>query len=73
MSFAYDSCFFVKRGNIDDIFISLYVNDLLIACSSPDLVLQEKEELSKQLEIIDFGEAKSCLGIGIAPDQNKVS
>ena len=58
-----DSCLYVKRVGAEFIIIALYVDDMLLACSSKQLLQNEKEALQKRFCMKDLGEARYCLGI----------
>ena len=60
-----DSCLYVKRVGAEFIIIALYVDDMLLACSSKQLLQNEKEALQKRFCMKDLGEARYCLGIQI--------
>eukprot|EP00795_Rhopilema_esculentum_P008820 gene8820-biopygen1729 len=60
-----DSCLYVKRVGAEFIIIALYVDDMLLACSSNQLLQNEKEALQKRFCMKDLGEARYCLGIQI--------
>jgi hypothetical protein len=68
-----DHCVYVMRkpDNGDDkmAFVVLYVDDLIIACSSDSMMSTIKNALSKRFEMSDIGELKFCLGMEIARDQ----
>ncbi|TYZ63974.1 hypothetical protein PybrP1_002805, partial [[Pythium] brassicae (nom. inval.)] len=67
-----DHCVYVMReqGNGEDkmAFVELYVDDLIISCSSDALMAKIKSALSNQFEMSDLGELKFCLGMEIARD-----
>ena len=43
-----DSCLYVKRVGTEFIIIACYVNDILLACSSKQLLQNEKEAFQKR-------------------------
>ena len=65
-----DPCLYVIRTDKEFMALALYVDDLLIAGSSIDRVLQIKSELHKRFEMKDLGEAKVCLGLEIHRDRS---
>ena len=56
--YDYDPCVYVR--SLDDgfrIYLLLYVDDMLIACKSKEVVQELKEALSWEFEIKDMGSA----------------
>lgn len=51
----------------------LYVDDLLITGSATDIVLQVKQNLSKQFEMVGCDKTQIWFGLETARDQNKLS
>ena len=45
--------------------MDLYVDDILLACSSKNEMLHIKEELKQKFEMKDLGEAKKIMGMDI--------
>jgi hypothetical protein len=62
---AADHCFYVrmKRGQIT--LITLYLDDLLIACADKSVLDTIKRVLSMKFEMKDMGVARKCLGLEI--------
>jgi len=58
-----DHGIYIKTYDDVKIILTLYVDDLLILCNKLDVILQVKEELKKEFEMTDLGEAKYILGI----------
>jgi len=60
-------CLYVKKGlnPIDNIYILLFVDDLIIACKSYEHLLYYKSKLLSQFKMVDIGELKYFLGIEI--------
>ena len=56
---------YVKREGDDLIFVVLYVDDLIIASSSDELMKPTKSALSDRFEMKDLGELKYFLGMEI--------
>ncbi len=70
-SSPYDPClYFYNRGG-QKALISLYVDDLLLAASDLDFLLQIKEQFCKQFKMEDCGEESVCLGLEIRRDRTK--
>ena len=64
-----DECVYIKRHSAQITIIALYVDDLLIACSSSAELTQLKQNLIAQLDMEDLGEASFMLGIDIRRDR----
>ena len=52
-------------------FLDLYVDDILLASSDVNLLLETKKFLSLKFDMKDFGEASFVLGIEIQRDRGK--
>jgi hypothetical protein len=63
-----DSCIYAKFKNMKFIFLILYVDDILLASSDVDLLLETKKFLSLKFYIKDLGEASFVLRIEIHRD-----
>eukprot|EP00171_Calliarthron_tuberculosum_P023718 IDg23718t1 len=70
-SSPYDPCLYVRTRNKLVTLISLYVDDLLIACDDLEMLTSLKVSLSKRFEMTDCGEANVCLGLEIRRDRTK--
>ncbi|XP_057532923.1 uncharacterized protein LOC130810814 [Amaranthus tricolor] len=69
---SYDSCVYLKKfedGSL--LYLLLYVDDMLVACSSLLKVEDLKELLSSEFDMKDLGEAKKILGMEILRDRAK--
>ena len=60
-----DNCVYAKFKNEKYIFLILYVDDILLASSDVNLLLETKKFLSLKFDMKDLGEALFILGIEI--------
>ena len=63
-----DECLYTGSSAGALVIIALYVDDLLIACSDQEKLLEIKAELSKRFRMKDLNEARQCLGFEIHRD-----
>ncbi|CAM8960295.1 unnamed protein product [Rhodiola kirilowii] len=69
---SYDWCIYFKYwDNGSAIYLLLYVDDMLIASDSMQLISDLKEQLNAQFEMKDLGPAKKILGMEIVRDRGK--
>ena len=66
-----DNCIYAKFKNGKYIFLVLYVDDILLASSDVNLLLETKKFLSSKFDIKDLDEASFVLGIEIHRDREK--
>lgn len=67
----YECCVYVKNlGNSSPIFLLLYVNDILIARSNMDDIVELKRLLGEDYEMKDLGATKKILGMEIRMDRS---
>jgi hypothetical protein len=66
-----DNCIYAKFKNGKFIFLILYVDDILLASSDVNLLLETKKLLSSNFDMKDLGEASFILGIEIHRDRRK--
>jgi hypothetical protein len=66
-----DNCIYVKFRGSKFIFLVLYVDDILLASSDMNLLLETKRFLSSKFDMKDLGEAAYVLGIEIHRDRAK--
>jgi hypothetical protein len=66
-----DNCVYAKFKNGKFIFLILYVDDILLASSDVNLLLEMKKFLSSNFDMKDLGEASFILGIEIHRDRRK--
>ena len=64
-----DHCCYVKRFGGDFIILLLYVDDMLIARSSIQVVNNLKSQLSEHFAMKDLGKVKQILGMRISRDR----
>lgn len=62
---TFDSCVYVKRVDSCEIFLLLYVDDMLIASKNKNEVDNVKRLLGSEFEMKDMGPAKKILGMEI--------
>lgn len=65
-----DPCMFVKYIDDEICLLGIYVDDLIIASPSNDMVLKVKEELSSRFEMKDMGEINFFLGVKVTTNNN---
>ena len=66
-----DNCIYVKFRGSKFIILVLYVDDILLASSDKNLLLETKRYLSSNFDMKDLGEASYVLGIEIHRDRSK--
>jgi hypothetical protein len=66
-----DNCIYAKFKNGKFIFLILYVDDILLASSDANLLLETKKFLSSKFDTKDLGEASFVLVIEIHRDRRK--
>jgi hypothetical protein len=64
-----DHCVYLKLSNNNFIIVSLYVDDILIAGNSKEMIDTTKRWLSSNFEMKDMGEANYVLGVKIIRDR----
>ncbi|KAG3127846.1 hypothetical protein PC128_g27044 [Phytophthora cactorum] len=65
-----DHCVYIKRNDQEMIFVVLYVDDLILASSSDELLESTKRALSKRFEMTELGELEYFLGMEIKNDRD---
>lgn len=63
-----DDCVYVRRKNKQKLIIALYVDDLLIACSHMDVLMDIKWQLSSEFKMEDLGESRIILWMNVSRD-----
>ena len=66
-----DHCVYVKRSKGSFIILSLYVDDILLACNDMEMIIATKGWLSSNFKMKDMGEADYILGVKILRDRSK--
>lgn len=66
-----DQCIYLKVRGSKFIFLVLYVDDILLASNSLDLLKETKKALSTSFDMKDLGETSYVLGIEIYRDRNQ--
>jgi hypothetical protein len=66
-----DNCIYAKFKNGKFIFLILYVDDILLASSDIDLLLETKKFLSSKFDMKDLGEASFVLAFEIHRERSK--
>ena len=66
-----DHCVYVRKQNTSIIIIALYVDDLLLAASELKELRSFKQDLTREFEMEDLGEATFILGIEILRDRKR--
>ena len=68
----YDECVYYRYQDSGHfVFLLLYVDDILLASNSTELISEIKSELSSEFDMKDLGPAKKILGIEIVRDRKK--
>ncbi|KAL5798714.1 hypothetical protein ACOSQ2_003534 [Xanthoceras sorbifolium] len=62
-----DHCCYIKKFDNSFIILLLYVDDILVAGSDMQEIINLKRELSKQFAMKDLGAAKQILGMRTSP------
>ena len=66
-----DYCVYLKRSNSGFIILSLYVDNILLAGNSNEMIDTAKKWLSSNFEMKDMGETNYVLGVKIVRDRAK--
>lgn len=70
-SSPYDPCLYVFKTSDGIVIVSLYVDDLLLACSDLKRLNWLKSALHRKFDMTDCGPASVCLGLEIRRDRAK--
>ena len=66
----YDSCVYLKFDKGPLIYLPIYVDDMLIAAKDKNAITKLKNQLSREFEMKDLGEAKKILGMEISRNRS---
>ena len=66
-----EPCIFVKREGEDLSIIAVYVDDLIVITSTPELMKNIKEDLAARFRMKDLGKLHHCLGMTIDYDEEE--
>ena len=66
-----DHCVYLKRSNNCFVIFSLYVDDILLAENSKEMIDTAKKWLSSNFEMKDMGDANYVIGVKIVRDHAK--
>ena len=64
-----DLCVYALHSEGGETWVSIYVDDLIIAASTPQLMTQFKTQISEQFTMKDLGSPHLCLGMRITYDR----
>ena len=64
-----DHCIYLKQDDQVMIFVALYVDDLVLASNSSNLLQDTKQAISERFEMTDMGQLKYFLGMEIDQDE----
>lgn len=56
-----DECVYILHRNNQILTLALYVDDILLGCSDPEMLQWLKAQLSTKFKMKDLGEARTCL------------
>jgi hypothetical protein len=65
-----DAALFILRSKGNPLFLLTYVDDLLLACKNTQLLAWVKQQITRQLDVHDMGEAHLFLGMEITRDRS---
>jgi len=66
-----DHCMYVKKATEGIMFLTLYVDDILLARNNMEMIQTAKKWLSSVFEMKDMGEARYVLGVEISRNRSK--
>lgn len=69
----YDQCIYYLKNNTSILIVTLYVDDIIIACNNDELTNMLTKLLSNNFEIRDLKEPKHCLGLEICKENDSLS
>ena len=65
-----DACIYLKNINGKDIYIAVYVDDIIIACTDVDIINDIKGQLARTYKVKDMGEMDWYLGMRYTRNKN---
>lgn len=66
-----DNCLYIATIAGKSVFLIIYVDDILIACHSLEVIDELKGKLKAEFEMTDIGEVRTFLGLTIVRQQNE--
>jgi len=63
-----DTCIYVKTVNGNDMYVAIYVDDIIIACKDEELIKEVKAEIASKYKVKDMGEMDWYLGMRYTRD-----
>lgn len=69
----YDQCVYSMRTDTDTLIVTLYVDDVIIACNNENITNDLIKSLSNNFEIRDMKEPKHCIGLEIKQESGSLS
>ena len=64
-----DTCIYLKTVNDKDVYISVYVDDIIIACQDDNIIADIKTQIATKYKIKDMGEMDWYLGMRYTRDK----
>ena len=68
-----DTCLYTRMYHDYVVLLAVFVDDVLIACQCPHVLMRVKEEFKDEFTVTDMGEARVFLGVRIRQLDGKVS
>jgi len=66
-----DDCVYVKKTTEGIVFLSFYVDDILLAKNNMEMIQTAKKWLSSVFKMTDMGQARYVLGVKISRNHSK--
>lgn len=67
-----NSCLFTKEDNKNYILLAVYVDDMLVTENSPKFLHDTMQMLGKLFNVVDLGDVKHYVGVGVIRDINGI-